>query len=189
MNTTPPKLKLTWYVPRWAYTRQLWSQFDHILNSASLIRIGLGIGIVSVAVIVAFKCAIPQLALPNLWPMVFAFPALLLLLVLVFGVLTLIPPTVTISADKILVQNGQTATIIDPQTVTATYLTFHSGDRVRLRIRYAKELTPRSRVIGVPPQVDFKRLSELLPIAPVVRDARNRTPYRAAEKRSRAKPM
>lgn len=78
MNTAPPKLKLTWYVPRWAYTRQLWSQFDHVLNSASLIRIGLGIGIVSVAVIVAFKCAIPQLALPNLWPMVFAFPALLL---------------------------------------------------------------------------------------------------------------
>jgi len=169
------KPKLTWYVPRWAYTRQLWSQLNHILNPASLTRIGLGTAIVSAAIIAALKWVVPQMALPNLWPLVLALPVILLMLVLQFGILTLIPPTATMRADRILVQHGQSATIIDPQTVTATYLTFHSDDRIRLRICYTKKSKTKSRVIGVPPTVDFNRLSEMLPIAPVVRDARNRS--------------
>lgn len=114
------------------------------------------------------------MALPNLWPLVFAFPAILLMLVLQLGILTLIPPTATIRADRILVQHGQSATIIDPQTVTATYLTFHPDDRIRLRICYIRKSKSTSRVIGVPSKVDFDRLSEVLPIEPVVRDARHR---------------
>ena len=169
------KPKLTWSVPRWAYTRQLWTQLNRILNPASLIRIGLGTAIVSAAIIAAFKWAVPQMALPNLWPLVFALPAILLMLVLQFGILTLIRPTATIRADRILVQHGQSATIIDPQTVTVTYLTFHSDDRIRLRICYTKKSKTKSRAIGVPPTVDFNRLSKMLPITPVVRDARNRS--------------
>ena len=129
----------------------------------------------SAAVIVAFKWAVPQMALPNLWPVVFTFPAMLLTLVLQFGILTLFPPTATVRADRILVQHGQTATIIDPATVTATCLTFHPDDRVRLRVCYTTNSKTKSKVIGVPPTVDFNRLSEMLPIAPVVRDARNRS--------------
>ncbi|MCA9187326.1 MAG: hypothetical protein KDA99_16975, partial [Planctomycetales bacterium] len=81
----------------------------------------------------------------------------------------------TIRADKILVQHGQSATIIDAKTVTAAYLTFHPEDRIRLRICYTSKSKKKSRVIGVPPTVDFNRLSEMLPIAPVVRDARHRS--------------
>lgn len=91
------------------------------------------------------------------------------------GILTLIPPMVTIRADKILVQHGQTATIIDPKTVTATYLTFHAGDRIRLLLCYTKRSKTKSRVVGVPPTVDLNRLSEMLPLIPVVRDARGRS--------------
>ena len=81
-----------------------------------------------------FKWAFPQLVLPNLWPLVFALPAIVLMLVAQLGILTLIPPSVTIRADKILVQHGQSATKIDPETVSATYLTFHPDNRIRLRI-------------------------------------------------------
>jgi hypothetical protein len=153
----------------------LWSQLNHILNPASLIRIGLGTAIVSAAIIGAFKWAVPQMALPNLWPLVLALPAILLMLVMQFGILTLIPPTATIRSDRIIVQHGQSATIIDSKTVTASYLTFHTEDRIRLRICYTRKSKTKSRVIGVPPTVDFNRLSEMLPVAPVVRDARNRS--------------
>jgi len=153
----------------------LWSQLNHILNPASLIRIALGTAIVSGAIIAGFKWAVPQIVLPNLWPLVFALPAILLMLVAQFGIMTLIPPTVTIRADRILVQHGQSATIIDAEAVTATYLTFHADDRIRLRICYTKKSKTKSRAIGVPPTVDFNRLSEMLPMVPVVRDARNRS--------------
>ena len=141
----------------------------------SLIRIAIGTTIVSAAVIAGFKWAFPQMVIPNLWPLVFVVPAIVLLFVLEFGILTLVPPRATIRSDKIFVQHGESATIIDPKTVSATYLTFHSGDRIRLRICYTKNSKTKSRVIGVPPAVDFNRLSEMLPIAPVVRDARNRS--------------
>jgi len=169
-----PKSKLTWYVPRWAYTRRLWAQLYQILNPASLLRIFIGTAIVAAAVLAGFKWAIPQMVLSNLWPLPFAFPGILLALVAQLAMLTLIPPTVTIRPDKILVQHGQAATVIDPKTVTATYLVFHPDDRVRLRIRYTKNSQAKVRVIGVPPTVDFERLSEMLPIIPVIRDARSR---------------
>jgi hypothetical protein len=153
----------------------LWSELNHILNPASLIRIAVGTAIVSVAIIAGFKWAVPRMVLPNLWPLVLALPAIVLMLVAQCGILTLIPPTVTVRTDKILVQHGQSVTIIDSKTVTATYLTFHPDDRIRLRICYTKKSKTRSRVIGVPPTVDFNRLSEMLPMVPAVRDARNRS--------------
>jgi hypothetical protein len=153
----------------------LWKQLFHILNPASLLRITIATIVVSGLIVAGFKWAVPQLVLPNLWPIVFALPAILLIRVAQFGVLTLIPPTATIRADKIVVQHGESATIIDPKTVTAAFLTFHSDDRIRLRICYTKKSKTRSRVIGVPPTVDFNQLSEMLPIILVVRDARNRS--------------
>ena len=172
---TTAKSKLTWYVPRWSYTGQLWSQLSQILNPASLIRIAFGTATLSAAIIVGLKCVFPQMVLPNLLPLVFALPAIVLMLVAQLGILTLIPPTATIRSDKILVHHGQSATIIAANTVKATYLTFHGDDRIRLRICYTKKSTTKSRVIGVPSTVDLDLLSEMLPIAPVVRDARDRS--------------
>lgn len=131
--------------------------------------------IAAAAIIAGLKWAVPQIVLPNLWPLIFAFPAILLILGIQFGLLTLMPPTATIRSDRILVHHGQSSTIIDARTVTATYLTFHADDRIRLRICYTKYARTKSLVIGVPPTVDFSRLSEMLPVTPVVRDARNRS--------------
>lgn len=155
--------------------RRLWAQLNQILNRASLIRIALGTLVVSAAIVAGFKWAVPQMVLPNLWPLVFALPVIVLGIVAQLGLLTLIPPKVTIRSDKILVQHGQSATIIAPETVSATYLTVHADDRIRLRICYTKKAKAKSRVIGIPPTIDFDRLSEMLPITPVVRDARNRS--------------
>lgn len=129
---------------------------------------------VAIAILAGFKWAIPQMVLPNLWPLGFALPGILLMVTAQFAILTLFPPTVTIRADQILIQHGESVTIIDPKTVTATYLTFHPDEKVRLRICCNKNLTAKSRVIGVPPTVGFNRLSELLPISQVARDARSR---------------
>ncbi|MHB8866314.1 MAG: hypothetical protein ACYC6N_28340 [Pirellulaceae bacterium] len=144
------------------------------MNPGSIVRIALGTALVAAAIIVGFRWAIPQLVLPNLWPVLFAFPVIILALVVQFAVLTLIPPSATIRADKIIIQHGQSATIIESRVVTAIYLTFHPKDRIRLRICYTKKSKARSRVIGVPPTIDVARLSEMLPLWPVVRDARQR---------------
>lgn len=175
------KPKLTWYEPRWAYTGRLWSQVNQIINPASLLRIAIGTAIASGAVIAGFKWAVPQMVLPNLWPVAIAIPAIALMFVLQFAILTLIPPMVTIRTNKILWQHGQSARIIDPQNVTATFLTFHSTDRIRLRLCYMNKGKSRSHVIGVPPTVDFNLLSDLLPVTPIVRDARGRIKRRIEE--------
>jgi hypothetical protein len=148
---------------------------NRILSPASLVRMALVTAIVAAALIVGLKWAIPQIVLPNVGVLLLAFPAILLTVVLQFGLLVLIPPIATIRPEGILVQHGQSALRIDAKTMTAAYLTVHTGDRIRLRICYAKNDHVRSRSIGVPPTVDLDRLIALLPIAPEVRDARNRS--------------
>jgi hypothetical protein len=148
---------------------------NRILSPASLTRMALATAIVAAALIVGLKWAIPQIVLPNLGVLLLAFPAILLIVVLQFGLLVLIPPTVTIRPERIFVRHGQSCLMIDAKTIKAAYLTVHAGDRIRLRICYAKDNTVRSRVIGVPSTVDLDRLTALLPIAPEVRDARNRS--------------
>jgi len=130
---------------------------------------------VSAAIIAGFQWAVPQLVLPNLWPLVFVLPAIVVSVVAQMGILTLIPLTVMIRPDKIIVQYGQTATIIDANSITATYLTLHSDDRIRLRICYTRKLNTKTITIGVPLTVDFNRLSDMLPMFPEVRDARKRS--------------
>ena len=131
--------------------------------------------IVAAALIVGLKWAIPQIVLPNVGELLLAFPAILLIVILQFGLLVLIPPTVTIRPERIFVQHGQSNLRIDAKTITGAYLTVHAGDRIRLRIRHTRYDTVKSRVIGVSSTVDLDRLIALLPIAPEVRDARNRS--------------
>lgn len=148
---------------------------NQILNPASLIRMALGTAIVAAALIVGLEWAMPQIVLPNLGVLLLAFPAIISGLLIQFGFMILIPPTATIRPDVIVVQHGQSNLRIDAKTITGAYLTVHGGDRIRLRIRYTRNGKVRSRVIGVPPTVDLDRLTELMPIATVIRDARGRS--------------
>lgn len=151
------------------------SQMNHMLSPASLVRMALVTAIVAAALIVGLKWAMPQIVLPNVGVLLLAFPAILFTVVLQFGLLVLIPPIATIRPERILVQYGQSGLMIDAKAIKAVSLTVHAGDRIRLRLCYAKDNTVKSRVIGVPPTVDLDRLIALLPIAPEVRDARNRS--------------
>lgn len=161
-------------MPRWAYVPRMWSRLNSVLSLGSALRIVSATAIVSVVMIGGLKWAVPQMMLPNLLPLFLAFPAFVLMLVAQFGLLTLIRPIATIRSDKILIQHGQTATIIDTKSVTAARLTFFRDERIRLRIDYTRKSKPMSRVVGVPPDVDFDRLSEMLPVTPVIKDARDR---------------
>jgi len=168
------KAKLTWHVPRWAYVDGLWSELRSTFCPTSLARITIGTTVATAVIIGGLKWALPQLVLPNLLPVVLSLPVMMVGLVCQVGLLTLIPPMATVRADKITVQHGQSAAIIDAKSITKTSLTFYSDDRVRLRICFHRKSKTRSRVIGVPPTVNFDRLAEMLPIYPVVYDARHR---------------
>jgi len=145
------------------------------MNPWSLLRIVVATAVVSVILVAGLKWAFPLIALPNLWPMALALPFILLMVVVQFGILTLIPPIVTIRANKLVLPRGRTVQVIDSDAVKGTYLTIHPNDRIRLRVCYTeKSGNKRSRSIGVPTTVDLTRLSELLPVSPVVRDARTR---------------
>jgi hypothetical protein len=167
-------MKLVWHEPRWSYAPRMWQSLRSILNLASLLRIAVLTVVVSIAILAGFRWAFPLMVFPNLWPLLLKLPALFLVLLLQLAVLTYFQPRVTVSKSKIILQHGQTAFQIDPRTVTATYLSFHSENRIRLRICYVRKTKRKSRTIGIPPAVNFTKLAELLPIEPVIHDARNR---------------
>ncbi len=153
---------------------QLWKQFDGILNRKSLVRILVLALLVGVPIVMAAQRAFPLLDIVGLWRMLFMLPGILLLLALELAMLSLIFSRVLVRSDKILIQHSS-AQLIDPQIVTATYLIFHPDNKIRLRIHYCRKSRRRCCKLGMPPTVDLERLSELLPISPVVRDARTRS--------------
>lgn len=168
------KPKLTWTVPRWAYVSKLWRQLRCLLNLASLIRISLVTAFLAALIVWGLQWMMPQVILPNLWPLLLALPGILLLLILQTSLLTLIPPTATIWPDKVCVQHGDSARIVDAASIAKTYIIVFSNQRIRLRICYVRRAKRQSLAIGVPPTVDLDRLAELLPVWPIVRDARSR---------------
>lgn len=174
------KPDLAWYVPRWSCVHKEWDAIRlYILNRDSLTRILVGTVVASCLVVAGSRWAFPQMAMPSLWPLALAFPAIIAIVALNTAMHTIILPRAVLGPKGICVQHGGTATHIDPGTVTGTFLTVHAGNRVRLRVCYTRKSKLRSRVIGIPSTVDLNQLCQLLPIPPVVRDARDRSRVRA----------
>jgi hypothetical protein len=170
------KPELTWREPRWAYVSKLWRQLRCLLNPTSLIRISLVTAFLAAVIVWGLKWVMPQVILPNLWPLLLALPGILLLLILQTSLLTLIPPTATVRPDKICVQHSESMSIVDAASIARTYIIVFSNQRIRLRICYLHKEKCKSLTIGVPPTVDLERLAELLPVWPIVRDARSWPP-------------
>ena len=63
--------------------------------------------IVCLTIVLALKIALPNLVLQNLWPMLFALPGILVVVVAQLAILTLIPPFVTIRNDRVQYIHGQ----------------------------------------------------------------------------------
>lgn len=129
--------KLRWAVPRWSYVPRLWRELNCIVNLESLIRICIVSILGCFALVGALKIAIPNLAIGNLWPIVFALPGILLAIIAEMTLLTLIPSFVTIQKDKIQYVHGQNGFQINANQIEAIQLTFFSDKRIRLKIRYS----------------------------------------------------
>jgi predicted membrane channel-forming protein YqfA (hemolysin III family) len=165
---------LTWAVPRWSYVPRLWRGLYVIVNSRSLVRIA-GASIVGcVAFVGAFKILIPNLAVGNLWLMVFALPGILLALVAQMAIHTAIPPFVSVRKDRVLYSHGQSNFALKADQIESIHLTVFGNSKIRLKIRYTRSRRTRLLRIGVSPKIDLMLLAETLPIAPIVNDARSR---------------
>ena len=167
--------KLRWAVPRWSYVPRLWRELNRIVNLQSMIRICSVSILGCLALVGALKIAIPNLALGNLWPIVFALPGIVLAVIAEFTLLTLIPPFVTIRKDKIQYVHGQNGFQINANQIKAIQLTVFSDTRIRLKIRYAHHRKSRILRFGVSPQIVLGSLSNSLPLLPKIVDARNRS--------------
>ena len=166
--------KLTWAVPRWSYVARLWRELNCIVNLKSLIRICIVSILGCIALVGAVKIAIPNLAIGNLWPIVFALPAILLAVLAQLTLLTLIPPFVTIRKDKIQYAHGQNVIQINANQIEAIQLTVFSDTRIRLKIRYSNKRKLRILRFGVSPGIVLDSLSNHLPSSPKIVDARSR---------------
>ena len=166
--------KLTWAVPRWSYVARLWRELNCIVNLKSLIRICIVSILGCIALVGAVKIAIPNLAIGNLWPIVFALPAILLAVLAQLTLLTLIPPFVTSRKDQIQYAHGQNVFQINANQIEAIQLTVFSDTRIRLKIRYSNKRKLRILRFGVSPGIVLDSLSNHLPSSPKIVDARSR---------------
>lgn len=167
------KEKLVWYAPKWSTNpRQWWVLRKYLFSRGPLVRISVASLAGTLLVVAAIKIAIPQIALPNIWPVFLALPALLGLVDVNTAMWALFRERILVTSKKILITHGQSATLIRPEFLTRVTLTTHAGNKARIRFDYTDKSKPRSRTVGVSDECNLFQLAELLPIEIVVRDAR-----------------
>ena len=167
------KSKLVWYSPKWSTNpKRWWVLRKYVLSTGPLVRMGSATLVVTIAIIAYLKIAFPGIALPNLWPLVFALPAVIGALVLQIGLLSLFRQRVLVTPKKILISHGQSATIIQPESLKCVTLTVYDDGKSRIRFDYSVKSKNRFKTVGLSEDCDLFRLSELLPIEIVTRDAR-----------------
>lgn len=168
------KEKLIWFEPRWAYVPRLRREFGSILNARALSRTWFAALLLAIAIVAAFKWAVPNLNLFDAWRVLLAAPALVLYLSFYLALLIVIPPGVEVRRDWI--QRTHSGPLrIQSARIEAASLTFHADQRIRLRLRYQGRARPRTLTVGVPPSVNLDKLVDLLPVRLVIRDARSRS--------------
>ena len=167
------KTKLVWYSPKWSTNpKRWWVLRKYVISTGPLLRIGFATLVVVIGIIAYLKIAFPGIALPNLWPIVFALPAAIGALVLQIGLLSLFRQRVLVTPRKILIAHGQSATIIQPESLTCVTLTVHDDEKSRIRFDYSVKSKNRFKTVGLSEDCDLVKLSELLPIEIVTRDVR-----------------
>lgn len=170
------KLKLRWHEPRWCYVPKLWRQLRQIVNARSLASITATSVVVGITLVIAFRIAIPFFVVPaTLWWMLLALPAIILHSALHLTLLTLIPPTIKLQNGSLRRIHSSSGPKIGPEHVRAAWLTVHAGNRIRLKLRYCLSTRERTRVYGIPNDIDLDLLVRLLPCEPKIRDARKRS--------------
>jgi hypothetical protein len=152
----------------------LWLEIRRFFKLESLALYVIVTTVATISLIAYFKWKVPQFVTPSLWLIALPLPFFLLISALIIGTSAVLPRKVTIRTESIFQQQGDFSRMIDSKTVYSIRLIFHHEGRVRLRICYTCRSKPRSWVTGIPPTVDIQQLLELLPMEPIVRDARAR---------------
>jgi len=166
--------KVRWAVPRWAYAPRLWRDLKRILNLRSLARVIFASAIVCVAIVLVCKIALPNLAVQNLWPMLFALPGILLAVVAQIAILTLISPFVTIRSDRLQYVHGQNGFEIKSKSIAWIQVSIFSDSIKRIKIAYTQQGKLRILKIGIASHISLEELFGLFPLEPKVLDARGR---------------
>lgn len=165
--------KLIWYSPKWSTNpKQWWVLRKYILSPGPLFRITAATLLAALTIIGCLKIALPGIALPNLWPIVFAMPAVIGMMVAQTGLLSLFRQRVLVTPKKILISHGQSATLIRPETLRRVTLTVHNEGKSRIRFDYETRSRKRFRTVGLSEDCDLFKLADLLPIEIDARDAR-----------------
>ena len=152
----------------------MWKDIKRELNSRSLFRIIVASTIACAVIVIGFKIAVPNFALQNLWPMLFALPGILLAVVAQMAILTLIPPFVTIRSDRIQYVHGQNGFEIKPKSIAWIQVSVFSDSIKRMKIAYSPRRKLRILRVGIASHVNLQALIDLLPLEPKILDARGR---------------
>ncbi len=121
------------------------------------------------------QIAIPLVQLPPLWKMLLTLPGIYAYLLFMIALLQVIPARVDVRRDRVLFNHGESTFVVKAEKIVMTRIVVFAYDRVRLRVVYRRPSGHvRSRVTGVAQKVDLERLSQLLPVAPEIWDARKR---------------
>ncbi|WP_164102263.1 hypothetical protein [Candidatus Laterigemmans baculatus] len=126
------------------------------------------------ALVAAFKLAFPSLDIASLWPMLLAVPGVFLYLWMYLAILAVFPPTIIVRNQSLQRIHASAGPKVKPEHVRFAYLTVHSQNRIRLKMRYRLGNVERTVVYGIANDIDLSTLFALLPREPIVRDARQR---------------
>ena len=151
--------KLEWFSPLWSSRLQPWRALRrYIFSQGPLTRIIAGSLIASTAIIVAFKWLVPGLVLPNLLPLLFLLPAILLMMTLQTWAIASCRTRVVIKSESIQITHGQSSVVIDAASFSNATISIHDHDRIRLSIYYQRKNGMRRKTVGLSPELSVNQL-------------------------------
>lgn len=172
------KPKLSWWVPRWSYVPKMQRDCRETFNAKAIVRVGLLSAIACGAIVAGCKIAFPLLNIDLLWKAVLALPAILaafyVMQVVHYVVHYVVQPRANVCPDYIHMSHGEYYWIAKSDCIVATYVSIFAPDRIRLRVVYVRRGRRFSMSIGVDERVSLETLSQMLPVTPRIRDARER---------------
>ena len=167
------KEKLVWYAPTWSTApKQWWALKKYVLSPGPIARITIASLLAVVLVVAGFKIAFPAIVIPNLLPLLFAFPVLFGQLTLTTYLNTVFKACVTVDRKNISITHGQSGTRIKLESLTNVILSVHDGGKARIRFCYQRRGKTRFKTFGIPNDVDLNVLEDLIPLDIVARDCR-----------------
>ena len=172
-NRTRP-CHLRWWTPLWSGDSAMRREGRQISSFGFVLRVSVVSALVGAAILVGFKLAFPMLAFGFLWRMIFVMPGVMAYLWFMSLVLPFVPKHVEVRRDRIVLQQGQSACVVQEDAVESIKIVVFAPDRIRLRIIYLRNGVRRSAAVAVGRKVNLDALCDLLPVAPVIRDARGR---------------